>query len=122
MAITVRNDIKQNSQLVDDLENNNNQEIICIQINLHRRNKIYDGVYYGKQENTPADEAVYKTSGRPFANATCQLYGRLLNGGSWSVLSTAKEPSTECLTSYVWRYLVQHYWTTMLSQGHTKFL
>ena len=56
VAITVRNDIKQNSQLVDDLENNNNQEIIWIQINLNRRNKIYAGVYYGKQENTPADE------------------------------------------------------------------
>ena len=52
VAITVRNDIKQNSQLVDDLENNNNQEIISIQINLNRRNKIYTGVYYGKQENT----------------------------------------------------------------------
>ena len=56
VAITVRNDINQNTQLVDDLENNNNQEIIWIQINLNRRNKIYAGVYYGKQENTPADE------------------------------------------------------------------
>ena len=56
VAITVRNDIKQNSQQVDNLENNNNQEIIWIQINLNRRNKIYTGVYYGKQENTPVDE------------------------------------------------------------------
>ena len=56
VAITVRNDINQNTQLVDDLENNNNQEIIWIQINLNRRNKIYASVYYGKQENTPADE------------------------------------------------------------------
>ena len=30
VAITVRNNIKQNTQLVDDLENNNNQEIIWI--------------------------------------------------------------------------------------------
>ena len=56
VAITVRNDIKQNSQLIDYLETNNNQEIIRIQINLNRRNKIYAGVYYGKQENTPAGE------------------------------------------------------------------
>ena len=56
MAITVRNDLKQNSQLIGDLENNNNQEIIWIQINLKRRNRIYAGVYYGKQENAPADE------------------------------------------------------------------
>ena len=41
VAITVRNDINQNTQLVDDLENNNNQEIIWIQINLNRRNKIW---------------------------------------------------------------------------------
>ena len=56
VAITVRNDIKQNTQLVDDLGNNNNQEIIWIQINLNRRNKIYAGIYYGKEENTPGDE------------------------------------------------------------------
>ena len=56
-----------------------------------------------------ASITVYKTSGRPFANATCQLYGRLLNGGNWSVLATAKEPSTKCLTRYIWRYLMQHY-------------
>ena len=48
-------------------------------------------------------DTVYKTSGRPFANATCQLYGRLLNGGNWSVLATAKEPSTKCLNRYIWR-------------------
>ena len=56
VAITVRNNLKQNSQLVDDLENNNNQEIIWIQINVNRRNKIYTGVFYGKQENAPVDE------------------------------------------------------------------
>ena len=66
--------------------------------------------------------SVYKTSGRPFANATCQLYGRLLNGGDWSVLATAKEPLTTCLTRYIWRYLMQQYWTTMIPWGHTNFL
>ena len=56
VAITVRNDIKQSTHLVNDLENNNNQENIWIQINLNRRNKIYAGVYNGKQESTPANE------------------------------------------------------------------
>ena len=35
VAITVCNDLKQNSQLADDIEDNNNQEIISIQINLN---------------------------------------------------------------------------------------
>ena len=61
VAITVRNDLKCNTQIVDDLEDNN-QEIIWIQISINKKKKIYAGVYYGKQENAPKDEVAREMS------------------------------------------------------------
>ena len=61
VAITVRNDLKHNTQIVDDLKDNN-QEIIWIQISISKKKKIYAGVYHGKQENAPKDEVAREMS------------------------------------------------------------
>ena len=50
VAIAVREDLINKCQPVDDLEDQN-QEIVWIQLNTHQSNKVFIGVYYGKQEN-----------------------------------------------------------------------
>ena len=53
VAITVREELANNFQIVEDMEDAN-QEIIWAQI-AHKNKKIYIGVYYGKQENEKSE-------------------------------------------------------------------
>ena len=53
VAIATRQDITNNTQVVDDLEDHD-QEILWIQSNKSKHKKMFIGVYYGKQE----DEAI----------------------------------------------------------------
>ena len=53
VVIATRQDIANNTQVADDLEDHD-QEILWIQINQSKHNKMFIGVYYGKQE----DEAI----------------------------------------------------------------
>lgn len=56
VAITTKKELEQNTEKVDDLEDNNNQEILWIQVGTNKKKKVYIGVYYGKQESAPAEE------------------------------------------------------------------
>ena len=73
VAITVRKDIEQHTQLVDDLEDSD-QEIIWIQLNLKKR-KVFTGVYYGKQETAPLDEVE-----REYSQISSQLHSLTRKG------------------------------------------
>ena len=50
VAIAVKNEISKFCQPIEDLETQN-QDVAWIQINLHNKEKLCIGCYYGKQEN-----------------------------------------------------------------------
>ena len=67
VAIATRQDIANNTQVVDDLEDHD-QDILWIQINKSKHKKMFIGVYYGKQE----DEAIEVVE-REFSQLRMQL-------------------------------------------------
>ena len=53
--MAVREDLKNKTQILDDLEDDN-QEILWVKIALTQKDNIFIGIYYGKQETAPIDD------------------------------------------------------------------
>ena len=74
VAIAVREDLINKCQPVEDIEDQN-QEVKWIQLSTHHNNKVYIGVYYGKQEKEPIENVE-----REFSQIKAQI-AKLKNKG-----------------------------------------
>lgn len=66
VAILIRNDIKQRTKIVTDIENND-QEVLWIEFQTNNQ-QLYIGIFYGPQENTPIEETE-----RQYSQLTTQI-------------------------------------------------